>query len=88
MTQLKPKFTKGLSTFCGQAMLEKTEKGTVLYSFDKKVGLIDKEGKCFLFVRNIKNKNQLVHIKEWLKQNCLEIGNKKFLFEKYGKEMM
>ena len=85
MTYLQPKFTKGLSTFCGQAMLEETEEGTILYSFDRKVGLINKQGKCTLFTKNIKNKNQMVHVKEWLKQNCLEIGSKKFLFEKYGR---
>ena len=85
MEELKPIYNKSLSSFCGQALIKKDNGTTELISFGKKVGEI-KDNKVKLIKLNIQSRAQVVHIIEWLKQNHFEIGTKKWLLEKYGKE--
>lgn len=85
MEELKPIYNKSLSSFCGQALIKKDNDTTELISFGKKVGEI-KGNKVKLIKLNIQSRAQVVHIIEWLKQNHFEIGTKKWLLEKYGKE--
>lgn len=83
MEELKPIYNKSLSSFCGQALINKSNGITELVSFGKKVGEI-KGNKVRLFKTNIQSRAQIVHIIEWLKQNHFEIGTKKWMLEKYG----
>ena len=73
MEELKPIYNKSLSSFCGQALINKGNGITELVSFGKKVGEI-KGNKVRLFKKNIQSR----------KQNHFEIGTKKWMLEKYG----